>query len=389
MASSTAVQSSPLPPLYAGWIDDLLGGPLPQETRATCSDCAMLPRPGERTSDLQIFFDSRSKCCTYLPDLPNFLVGRVFLDKTPEMARGRATVEQRLANKVAVTPLGIDQPASYLLWYNHSKSGFGRSQTLRCPHYIEDGGLCSIWRHREGTCATWYCKHDRGAAGQRFWRDALHRLLKSVEAALTRWCVLEIGIGNAALERLLSLTDDPENIADGELEHAIKLSEYQAIWGRWAGQEKEFFEECSRRVEGLRWAEVEQACGPKVRMLAQFTRNVYGDLARTSLEPSLRAGSFRLISLQGEVARLSTYNDYDPVDIPVRLLEVLRHFEGQPTTEAIAAIQEREKVTLEPDLIRKLVDFGLLVPANKEPSAEAADAPSAMGKRNSASARKT
>ena len=37
------IPASPLPALYAAWIDQLLAGPLPQESNATCDDCAMLP----------------------------------------------------------------------------------------------------------------------------------------------------------------------------------------------------------------------------------------------------------------------------------------------------------------------------------------------------------
>jgi hypothetical protein len=33
--------SPQLPPTYAGWIGQLLQAPIPEETEATCSDCAM------------------------------------------------------------------------------------------------------------------------------------------------------------------------------------------------------------------------------------------------------------------------------------------------------------------------------------------------------------
>ncbi len=380
MPASTP-QSSSFPPLYLGWMEELLGSAPPEESRATCSDCAMLQKPGDRPSDLNIFFDPQSKCCTYLPDLPNFLVGRIFLDQTPEMAAGRASVERRMATQVAVTPMGIGQPSSYLLWYNHSKSGFGRSRTLRCPHYIEEGGLCSIWRHREGTCSTWFCKHDQGAASQRFWRDALHRLLKAVEAGLSYWCVLQLDLGSAALERVLNLSNNFDTIEEGELESKVRPADYRALWGRWFGRERQFFEACASRIEGLSWADVAQICGPKVGILARFTQDTYAQISRTTPEPALRCGSFRLVSLRADVARVSTYNDYDPVEIPVPLLGLLRHFDGQPTSEAVATIKEREGVTLDDALIRKLTNFGLLVrPEESASGTEPAPPPSTAAK---------
>jgi hypothetical protein len=363
MATCDAPKSSPLPPLFNAWMEELLGGSLPEETHATCSNCAMLPQPGESRSEEKIFFDPHSKCCTYLPNIPNFLVGRVFRDHSPEMATGRATMEKRLAARVSVTPLGIGQPSSYLLWYNHSKS-FGRSQTLRCPHYIEDGGRCSIWRHREGTCATWFCKHDRGAAGQRFWRDAVHRLLKAVEGALAQWCVMELDLGSTALERVLTLSDDFNTIKEGELEGQVKAADYRALWGRWDGKEREFYETCAARVDGFKWSDVARICGPRVALLARLTQDVFAQLARTTPEAALRCGSFHLVSLRANVARLSTYNDYDPVEISAPLLNLLQHFQGQPTSEAIADISKLAGVNVAPELVRKLTDFGLLVPAN-------------------------
>jgi len=384
LANCNQTKSSSLPPLYNDWMEELLGSAPPEETRATCSDCAMLPQPGELPTDQKVFFDPKSKCCTYLPDLPNFLVGRIFRDASPEMARGRESVEKRMAARIAVTPLGIGQPSSYLLWYNNSKSGFGRSQTLRCPHYIEEGGLCSIWRHREGTCATWFCKYDRGAAGFRLWRDGIHALLKTVEATLAGWCVLQLDMGSTAIESILALSDNPKTIEDGELEGKVQPAEYQKFWGRWAGKEREFYEACAERVEGFRWADVVRICGPKVGLLARLTQDISAQLSRTSPEPALRCGSFKLISLRAGVARLSTYSEYDPVEIPARLLEVLQHFDGQPTSEAIATIAERENVTLNPELVRKLTDFALLVPPTDSGNATAAAPSSDPAKSHSA-----
>ncbi|HYL82493.1 MAG TPA: hypothetical protein VEU07_16870, partial [Candidatus Acidoferrum sp.] len=70
---------SPLPPLYGRWMDDLLPGPIPRETAATCDDCAMWPGPGDQPRS-DFFFLPETKCCTYIPTLPNYLVGRILED---------------------------------------------------------------------------------------------------------------------------------------------------------------------------------------------------------------------------------------------------------------------------------------------------------------------
>jgi len=357
-----AAPADGLPPLYARWMRELLGGPLPAETRATCGDCAMLPRTAD-PAGTDYFFTPQIKCCTYLPELANFLTGRILRDTDPASAEGRATVERRLSAGVGVTPLGLGQPASYLLWYNNSAASFGRARALRCPHYLEEGGRCGVWRHRESTCATWFCKHDRGAVGRQFWREGLHRLLKAVEGALARWCVLELDPGSAALVRLVETTESGETIDEGQLDGAVDPRTYRTLWGRWAGREREFFEACAARVDDLGWEEVAGICGPDVRLFARLTREAYGQLHRHDVAPALRCGTFRVIWLRANTARLSTYSDFDPIDVPAPVLGALQYFEAQPTGQALHAIAEQEGFTLEPALIRKLTDFGVLVPA--------------------------
>jgi hypothetical protein len=65
--------------------------------------------------------------------------------------------------------------------------------------------------------------------------------------------------------------------------------------------------------------------------------------------------------------RISTYSGYDPLEVPNQVMELLPYFDGRPTEEALAAIADERGIRLEPDLVRKLVDFMLLVPA-KTPS---------------------
>src|SRR5262245_52393001 len=101
-----ATAPAALPPLYAGWMDSLLGGAIPAEGRATCSSCAMLPPAGAAVEGSDHFFSPATKCCTYLPQLANFLVGRILGDQDPDpsAAAGRASVEARIDAGVGVTP---------------------------------------------------------------------------------------------------------------------------------------------------------------------------------------------------------------------------------------------------------------------------------------------
>src|SRR6185295_509928 len=97
-------------------------------------------------------------------------------------------------------PAGLAQPPTFVLLYRSATDAFGRSVSMRCPHYLPDTGGCGIWTHRHSVCATWFCKHVRGGVGHRFW-TALRGLLEAVERSLVAHCVLALDPGEDALRR--------------------------------------------------------------------------------------------------------------------------------------------------------------------------------------------
>ncbi|HLN49881.1 MAG TPA: hypothetical protein VK251_10275, partial [Steroidobacteraceae bacterium] len=113
----------------------------------TCDDCAMCAHAGDAHGPSRQFFSATVKCCSYVPELANFLVGRILSDTDAAAQAGRSTVNDRIAAGLGVTPLGLQQSAVYSQLYRGSDAAFGRSQALRCPHFLEDGGRCGIWRH--------------------------------------------------------------------------------------------------------------------------------------------------------------------------------------------------------------------------------------------------
>jgi hypothetical protein len=362
-----------LPPLYAAWLDDVLGGAIPAETEATCDDCAMCPRPGEALSPRAAaqFFNPLTKCCTYLPEVHNFLAGAVLSDDDPAAAKGRDTLVARLRAGVAVTPLGLGVRRPHRLVYEASDDAFGRAVTLRCPHYLADeGGLCGVWRHRSSTCATWFCKHVRGAVGRRFW-GAVQRLLAAAEVNLARACVLELDPGPEALERLFPPTlygDQRQGSArvtareiDGEADPELQ----RALWGRWHGREEDFYRACAEHVAPLAWGDVVALSGPEARIAESLVRRAWRELGSDELPAALRVGAFQTVSLDPEVTEVCTYSPYAPLALPRALVGMLHHFDGRPTDEALRAISEAEGVELDRELVLQLSDFEILVPADR------------------------
>jgi hypothetical protein len=64
-----------LPPLYAKWMDQLLGGNIPTETTAVCFECSMIDRSGAGPVPGLDYYHPETKCCGYHPLLAGFLVG--------------------------------------------------------------------------------------------------------------------------------------------------------------------------------------------------------------------------------------------------------------------------------------------------------------------------
>jgi hypothetical protein len=318
-----------LPPLYARWVDELLGDQPPDEMLATCSSCAMCASTcasiGESRAEWR-YFEPNVKCCTYTPDLPNYLAGAILMDDDPSMARGRAGLMARIVQQSGVTPLAVSvaQPAR-LHYQETAETGFGRDAALLCPHYIdEDGGICGIWRYRNSVCATYFCKYNRGGVGKSFWH-ALRDLLLKVEHDLGMWCLTELGGGPA-----------------------------------WAGKEVELYVACARLVAPLSWADVIAACDPSVRVLARSLQDWHARLLSTEIPEALRAEPYHVLGSDAGKVQLRGYSSLDTVEIPAKLLEVLPYFDGRPTREALAVIQTERKLRIHDGLLRRLVDYGFL-----------------------------
>jgi hypothetical protein len=341
-------------------MDELLGAPIPTESDATCDDCAMCAENGDQKQASGIFFDPHVKCCSYVPKLPNYLVGRVFSDETTGTEAGRASMAKRVETGVGVTPLGLDQPLAFKLMYDRAGStAFGQSSTLICPHFVdEDGGRCGIWAHRGVVCATWFCKFVRGATGRDFWAD-LKNLLSAVERTLCYWCVLQLDVESETLRRLVS----PSIPMDGPaLDGIADPVAYRALWGTWLGREKEFYQDCARLVEALCWQDIVSIGGSELKLRAQVAKDAYHKLTSDELPARLKLGPFQIVKMDQDSSSVVSYSQIDPLELPRALLEVLPYFDGRPTHQAIADVSAAEGLNLHPQLILKLTDFGLLVP---------------------------
>lgn len=356
--------SPALPPLYDGWISSLLGESVVSEPAATCSDCAMCVSGASNQQEGRAFgFKPDVKCCTYLPQLWNFLAGRVLADHSTDGAVGRRTLEARIAAGDGVTPLSVGRTRRYHLLYTSGADGFGRAGSLRCPHYIEEGGLCGVWKHRESTCATWFCKHTHGNLGFIFW-DRLRDVLRCAEIAVARHAMVELDVGPRALAFLFPSRERANPSLTAEELDGVASSEQRALaWGRWVGREHEFYQRAAEIAAPLAWNDVAQLGGIELALQLSLLREAHAELRVTAPPARVRASAITIASGVPHAADhvvLGTYSASNPLEVPAILVECLPYFDGRPTAEAVDAIEAALGVRLEDDLVRKLFEYGLL-----------------------------
>lgn len=340
------IEPETLPPRLARWAERLLEGPIPREEHATCAACAMV---SDDENDEQVSFSPQTKCCTYLPELPNFSVGAILSGAHAGLAHD--SVRRRIANRVSVTPLGVGQPPPSMDPRSRPPV-FGRDVAFLCDHY-SDG--CSIWAHRESVCATYFCKLQRGAVGSRFW-SALRAALAATERAVARGCVLRLGLPASAIAALRRLPVTP-----GVLPAAVMDSRtYRAIWASWGGREEAFFVECARVADHLSWEDVERWGGAELAVLAEAARHEHRALITPKLpqEPVCRA--FMIRPAGPECTHVVGYSAIDPISLPPSVIAALRHFDGRPLADALASAREQERVAISEELVQTLSDFGVI-----------------------------
>ena len=197
--------------LYSRWLDSafsaLAGCLRSREPRATTARCVSPIADSLRDAQDEQFRFIANGCCTYYPELPNFLVGQV-LARVPATkgpsSESHATsqddgadhalgvIRSRIRARVRCTPFGI-QPTAFAeeIQTDQFNSAFGRDESLRCPYQRTVDRACTIWGQRNSVCSTWFCRFERGTFSTEAW-GAVKQLLLEVETSLSSWCVRDL-----------------------------------------------------------------------------------------------------------------------------------------------------------------------------------------------------
>jgi hypothetical protein len=354
-----------LPALYRAKLAAPFDREVPEERKATCASCAMLEgacgsAPVRPVDGIPRFFRADTKCCTFHPRLPNYLVGAILADGDPAGAEGRRRISARVASRVGVTPQWLHPPRAFTLLYDHSRHAFGRAGGLRCPYYEPGAGACTIWRHREAVCSTYFCKYVAGEDGRRFW-TAVKELVSLVEIQLARLALLELF--PEALDEPPRAAEPlgPEDI-DGA---APPSAEHAARWGRWAGREEAFYRACHEVARGVDAARLEALLGLDGAISRRAVERALDAMTRGALPEVLKLDPGATVQWlpDGSVA-LGAYSGLEAVALPGAAYRLLVRFTGDEPVEAVRArLRAEEQADLADEVLLELYRQRVLVDA--------------------------
>jgi hypothetical protein len=345
------------PSLYRAYLPAFFDHEAPREEKATCGACVMLP-PKDEARPLGItYFLPETKCCTFHPTLPNYLVGAALADARPEMEEGKRRLRGRIASRVAVSPRWLAAPRKFdLLLKGSWTNTMGRSLMMRCPLYSPDHGGCTIWPHWEGVCATFFCKYMAAADGEAFWRS-IRMYLSYVQRALSL----------AAARAFLPGHDEPApfgKLTLEDLEDRPPTEEsYGALWQDWASREEELYLACHAWVKALDREDFERVVGGPEhdeRLAAVLHTH---DLMVNPRLPETLVKNPKLDERPREDGVLVTgYSHYEPLLLTKDLYAVTRVFDGtRRVAEVRAQLKRDEDLEVPEEILLGLYRYRVLV----------------------------
>lgn len=352
-----------LPDLYNGLLPSVFEKEIPKEELATCNNCVMTKKdayahiPGA-------FFNPNTKCCTYHPAIPNYLLGALFANKDEMFDEGRQRIRKKIEVGVAVRPEGIMIPSLYHLHYRHINGrAFGNSTTLLCPYYQE--GSCTIWKFRDSVCSTYFCKSVRGKFGTEFYKE-VKNFLTNVQARLSQYCLTELGLPNAIVNN--NQFDSPEypiKLSADDLDGRKNEKNYAELWGNWDGKEEDLYIACYEMVSKLTSDQLIEIMGYTAKVNIAHLETLQEAMVNPIIPKTLsRNRTLEVIPLtENSVAVLE---DKNTIELSNRLHEALNYFDGKhPTENVLQSLLDKENVALASELITALYLSNILIDADR------------------------
>ena len=300
-------------------------------------------------------FNEKTKCCTYIPNIPNYLVGNILSEDNILAQTGKERITNTIDKRIDVTPKGIAPPKIFgLLYDKFKKNGFGHSDKFVCPYYESESGNCTVWKYRTSDCSTYFCKYISNEKGKEFWQHLL-RYLKHTEQSLIDYVLLKFNFENTILFGISEELSVEE--IDGK---AISEEDYRRNWKDSKMNEKDFFIEAYELIRSLNKDEFISIVGTKGNIFLKRLEYSYHSMMNIPSKLILNDHiKFEEIGNRQYLVRI------DLIDTKFKLdKEILEIFDGKQTNEEnINSLIERN-IEIDLELIRALYNYDVLQDVN-------------------------
>lgn len=351
-----------LPEFFHPFLPEIFSREIPSEIFTNCTECPMICGSRKELGfDESKPFAPDTKCCTYFPHLPNFLVGAVFFDTDTSLEVGRNKLRDHIMSRKGIFPHGIYPTKKYSALYELGKAeGFGKSQMLKCPFYLEGMYNCGLWKYREAVCSTWFCKHVGQQSGHLFW-SSVTKCLRYIEESLIAYVLKNENLP------FIHPYGENKNISYEDLDDLqLNKDEYNFRWGKWAGKEEEFYIRAYQYVKDLTPEKISSLMGinfqvllaeleERYNVMLEIPEHMIADPAREFSE--IKKGYYRIL-LKTWIERNDSYVTY-AIDIPSIVID---KFDGTLTTlEVLITLKEKYDIDLGRDILIALYQHGILI----------------------------
>ena len=303
----------------------------------------------------QKYFSSKTKCCTFKPIIPNYLIGGIIQDSTqhPDILNWVNQNRQTF-------PLGIFPTKDDFITYDDIlPDKFGRMDSFVCDFYHD--GLCGIWKYRSAICSTYHCHFYKGFYGQQFWED-VRDFLQLIEERIAQYCCYELGISARYLKQNTTNFFINFQSAKWPLSNDEQLP-LDDIWGDWVDKQADFFRECTKITQQLTYDDLIALDPIKVKIQLSALSESYEKMMSNSLPAELIINpKCNIIPYNNDYVFVQIDRMLKVPTIVGKLLESLR--KQQPVNAIIKLAYQQFNVDVDVAYLRHMYEQKILIDAS-------------------------
>lgn len=158
---------------------EVIHSPVCHDTIVDCHSCIGVHAKG---------YSPKSRCCTYYPKVPNFLIGLSLMDEVPQHPL------HQMIKKGFVIPSGLEPSPGRIIQSHcdYQQKKWGISESSICDFFTPEKG-CQIYSYRNGVCSSWFCEAPKEKLTQPWW-SKIRDIISHCETVLSRWAMEQAGL---------------------------------------------------------------------------------------------------------------------------------------------------------------------------------------------------